>query len=40
MLDEHGRGVYGAAENEEHYPSEALIEKGTVKGRKGPRSPS
>ncbi len=33
VLDEHGRGVYGPAENGEHYPSEALTGKGTVKSR-------
>jgi lincosamide nucleotidyltransferase A/C/D/E len=33
VLDEHGRGVCGPPENGEHYPSEALTDKGTVKGR-------
>ena len=33
VLDDHGRGIYGPPENNEHYPAEALTGKGTVKGR-------
>jgi lincosamide nucleotidyltransferase A/C/D/E len=33
VFDEHGRGVYGPASNEESYPAEALTGTGTVNGR-------
>jgi lincosamide nucleotidyltransferase A/C/D/E len=33
VLDEHGRGVYGPASNEESYPAESLAGTGTVNGR-------
>jgi lincosamide nucleotidyltransferase A/C/D/E len=33
VLDEHGRGIYGPADNGESYPAEALTGTGTVKGR-------
>lgn len=33
-VDEHGRGIYGPAENGDSYPAAALIGEGTVGGRR------